>query len=77
MSAVAAIVEFSPERLLQGGVIAGIIFMVFGLTTVLGSGIITDMLYKKEENRDYVRNVVRIFGAVLLLIGGVTAVMYA
>lgn len=77
MTLLAAILEFSPERLLEPGVITGIVLMVVGLISVLGSGIIADMLPKKEENPDLMRNVVRLVGAVVLLAGGITAVLCA
>lgn len=77
MTLLAAILEFSPERLLEPGVITGIVLMVVGLISVLGSGIIADMLPKKEENPDFMRNVVRLVGAVVLLAGGITAVLCA
>ncbi len=77
MTLLAAILEFSPERLLEPGVITGIVLMVVGLISVLGSGIIADMLPKKEENPDLMRNVVRLTGAVVLLAGGITAVLCA
>ena len=77
MTLLAAILEFSPERLLEPGVITGIVLMVVGLISVLGSGIIADMLPKKEENPDFMRNVVRLTGAVVLLAGGITAVLCA
>lgn len=77
MTLLAAILEFSPERLLEPGVITGIVLMVVGLVAVLGSGIIADMLPKKEENPDFMRNVVRLVGAVVLLAGGITAVLCA
>ena len=54
MTLLAAILEFSPERLLEPGVITGIVLMVVGLIAVLGSGIIADMLPKKEENPDLI-----------------------
>lgn len=77
MTLLAAILEFSPERLLEPGVITGIVLMVVGLISVLGSGIIADMLPKKEEKPDLMRNVVRLTGAVVLLAGGITAVLCA
>ncbi len=77
MSLFGAIVEFSPERLLEPGVITGLVLMVVGLITVLGSGIIADALPVVEEKREFWRNVVRMAGAVLLLAGGITAVLCA
>lgn len=77
MSILSAIVEFSPERLLEPGVIVGIVLMVVGLISVLGSGVIADMLPAKQDNPDFVRNVVRIVGAAVLLAGGITAVLCA
>lgn len=77
MSLVSAILEFSPERLTEPGVIVGLVLMVVGLIAVLASGVIADMLPKKEENPDFTRNIVRICGAVVLLAGGITAVLCA
>lgn len=77
MSLISAILEFSPERLTEPGVIVGLILMVVGLIAVLASGVIADMLPKKEETPDFTRNIVRICGAVVLLAGGITAVLCA
>ncbi len=77
MNLLAAIVEFSPERLLEPGVIVGIVLMVVGLIAVLASGVIADLFPKREESPDFTRNVVRIIGAVVLLAGGITAVLCA
>lgn len=77
MNLLAAIVEFSPERLLEPGVIIGIVLMVVGLIAVLASGVIADLFPKREESPDFTRNVVRIIGAVVLLAGGITAVLCA
>ena len=77
MSLLAAIVEFSPERMLEPGVIIGIVLMVVGLIAVLASGVIADLFPKREESPDFTRNVVRIIGAVVLLAGGITAVLCA
>ena len=77
MTLLSAILEFSPDRLLEPGVIVGIVLMVVGLITVLGSGVIADMFPVKKDSPDFVRNVVRIAGAVLLLAGGITAVLCA
>ena len=77
MTLLSAILEFSPDRLLEPGVIVGIVLMVVGLITVLGSGVIADMFSVKKDSPDFVRNVVRIAGAVLLLAGGITAVLCA
>lgn len=77
MSMLCAILEFSPERLLQPGVIVGIVLMVVGLIAVLASGIIADILPKREGNPDFWQNTVRIAGALLLMAGGITAVMCA
>ena len=49
MSLISAILEFSPERLTEPGVIVGLVLMVVGLIAVLASGVIADMLPKKEE----------------------------
>ncbi len=77
MNLLAAIVEFSPERMLEPGVIIGIVLMVVGLIAVLASGVIADLFPKREESPDFTRNVVRIIGAVVLLAGGITAVLCA
>ena len=77
MTILSAILEFSPERLLEPGVIAGIVLMVVGLISVLASGVIADLFPKREESPDFTRNVVRIIGAVVLLAGGITAVLCA
>lgn len=77
INVISAILEFSPERLTRPGVIVGLVLMVVGLIAVLASGVIADMLPKKEDNPDFWRNVVRICGAVVLLAGGVTAVLCA
>ncbi len=74
---ISAILEFSPERLTTPGVIVGLVLMVVGLVAVLASGVIADMFPKKEESPDFRRNVVRICGAVVLLAGGITAVLCA
>ena len=77
MSLLCAILEFNPQRLLEPGVITGLVLMVVGLITVLASGLIADLLPQKEKSRDFWRNVVRIAGAVVLLAGGITAVLCA
>lgn len=77
MTILSAILEFSPERLLEPGVIVGIVLMVVGLISVLGSGIIAEMLPEKKDSPDFVRNAVRLVGAALLLAGGITAVLCA
>lgn len=77
MTLLAAILDFSPERLLEPGVITGIVLMVVGLIAVLGSGIIADILPEKKESPDFMRNIVRLVGAVVLLAGGITAVLCA
>ena len=75
MSLLCAILEFNPQRLLEPGVITGLVLMVVGLITVLASGLIADLLPQKENSPDFWRNVVRIAGAVVLLAGGITAVL--
>ncbi len=77
MSLLCAILEFNPQRLLEPGVITGLVLMVVGLITVLASGLIADLLPQKENSPDFWRNVVRIAGAVVLLAGGITAVLCA
>ena len=77
MSLLCAILEFNPQRLLEPGVITGLVLMVVGLITVLASGLIADLLPQKEKSPDFWRNVVRIAGAVVLLAGGITAVLCA
>ena len=77
MSLLCAILEFNPQRLLEPGVIAGLVLMVVGLITVLASGLIADLLPQKEKSPAFWRNVVRIAGAVVLLAGGITAVLCA
>lgn len=77
MSLISAILDFSPERLLEPGVITGLVLMVVGLVAVLGSGVIADMLPQKEDRPDFMRNIVRIVGAVVLIAGSVTAILCA
>lgn len=77
MTILSAIVEFSPERLTQPGVITGLVLMVVGLVAVLASGVIAGVLPQKKDSPDFTRNVVRIIGAVVLLAGGITSVLCA
>lgn len=77
MSILVSIIDFSPERLAQPGVIVGIVLMVLGLVAVFGCGIIAGVLPKKEDKPDFWHDVVRIAGVVLLFAGGLTAVLCA
>lgn len=77
MTLLSAILEFNPQRLLEPGVIVGIVLMVVGLIAVLGSGVIADMLPEKKDSPDFWRNAVRLVGAAVLLAGGITAVLCA
>lgn len=73
----AAFFEFSPERFLQPGVIAGVVLMVIGLVCVLASKVIADILPQKADKPDFWQNAIRIAGAAVLAAGALLAIFTA